>query len=91
MTKNDFVLNIVDNIGYSKIESQKIVDSFFETIKVGLIEEKNVKISGFGVFEVVHKRERIGRNPKTKVETIITARNVVRFRPSTILKETVNS
>ena len=91
MIKNDFVLNIVDTVGYSKIESKKIVDSIFEIIKTGLVDDKNVKISGFGVFEIVHKKERMGRNPKTKVDAVISARNVIRFRPSTILKETVNN
>jgi len=90
MTKNDLIIEIVENIGYSRVEAQQMVDDFFEEIKNGLIDEKLVKISGFGIFEVAHKKERVGRNPKNKVEAKIEARNVVKFRPSNKLKEKIN-
>jgi len=90
MTKNDLITEIVENIGYSRVEAQKIVEIFFEEIKEALVKEKKLKISGFGIFEVAHKKERIGRNPKNKVEAKIKARNVVKFRPSNKLKEKVN-
>jgi len=90
MTKNDLIIEIVENIGYSRVEAQQMVDDFFEEIKDGLVNEKLVKISGFGIFEVAHKKERVGRNPKNKIEAKIEARNVVKFRPSNILKEKIN-
>ena len=90
MTKNDLIIEIVENIGYSRVEAQKMVDDFFEEIKNALIKDKQVKISGFGIFEIAHKRERIGRNPKNKVEATIKARNVVKFRSSNKLKEKIN-
>jgi len=90
MTKNDLVTEIVEKIGYSRVEAQKIVDTFFEEIKLALINEKQLKMSGFGIFEVAHKKERIGRNPKNKVEAKIEARNVVKFRPSNKLRGKVN-
>ena len=90
MTKNDLIIEIVENIGYSRVEAQQMVDDFFEEIKDGLLNEKLVKISGFGIFEVAHKKERVGRNPKNKVEATIEARNVVKFRPSNKLKEKIN-
>lgn len=90
MTKNDLIIEIVENIGYSRVEAQKMVDDFFEEIKDALIRDNQVKISGFGIFEIAHKKERIGRNPKNKVEATIKARNVVKFRPSNKLKEKIN-
>jgi len=90
MTKNDLIIEIVENIGYSRVEAQQMVDDFFEEIKDALVREKHVKISGFGIFEVAHKKERIGRNPKNKVEAMIKARNVIKFRPSNKLKEKIN-
>ena len=55
-----------------------------------LIKSNKVKISSFGTFEVINKKERIGRNPKTKVEAKISSRKVVKFKPSVIIKEKLN-
>ncbi len=52
---------------------------------------KKIKISSFGTFEVIGKKERIGRNPKTKVEAKISARNIVKFKPSYIIKNKINN
>ncbi len=52
---------------------------------------KKIKISSFGTFEVIGKSERIGRNPKTKVKAKISARNVVKFKPSNIIKDKINN
>jgi nucleoid DNA-binding protein len=90
VTKNDLIIEIVENIGYSRVEAQKIVDDFFEEIKEGLIKENFVKISGFGIFEIAHKKERVGRNPKNKIEAKIEARNVIKFRPSNKLRKKIN-
>ena len=81
---------IYQTLGFSKNFSSAIVDNFFETLTAELIKSNQVKITSFGTFKVVNKRERIGRNPKTKVEAKITSRKVVKFRPSSLVKEKLN-
>ena len=78
------------NLGFSKNISSLIIDDFFESLIVELIKLNKIKISSFGTFEVVDKKERIGRNPKTKVEAKIVARKVVKFKPSNAFKEKLN-
>ena len=81
---------IYQNLGFSKNFSSIIVDNFFEIMTAELIRSNKVKISSFGTFEVMSKKERIGRNPKTKIEAKITSRKVVKFKPSLILKKKLN-
>lgn len=89
MTKADLVRMIFEKVGLPKVEAQKIVETIFETIKQTLSEGESVKISGFGTFNVKRKRERRGRNPQTGDELQITARKVVVFKPSNIVKDIV--
>ena len=70
--------------------SSLIVDDFFEFLISNLIKSKKIKISSFGTFEVVEKKERIGRNPKTKERAKISARRIVKFKPSLFLREKIN-
>ena len=77
------------NVGLSRNESSALVDSVFNEISKSLIDGKDVKISSFGTFIVRNKKERIGRNPKTGEEVAITARQVVTFRSSSVLKSEV--
>ena len=77
------------NVGLSRNESSALVDSVFNEISKSLIDGKDVKISSFGTFIVRNKKERIGRNPKTGEEVAITARQVVTFRSSNVLKSEV--
>ena len=81
---------IYQNVGFSKNFSSSIVDNFFEIIARELIRSSKVKISSFGTFKVMSKKERIGRNPKTKIEAKITSRKVVKFKPSLIIKKKLN-
>ena len=67
------------------------VDDFFELLADELIKKNKVKISSFGTFKIINKKERIGRNPKTKVEAKISSRKVATFKPSLIIKEKLNS
>ena len=78
------------NVGLSRNESANLVDSVFSEILTSLIKGDDVKISSFGTFIVREKKERIGRNPKTGEEVPITARSVVTFRASNVLKSKVN-
>tara|TARA_A100000164_G_C21244785_1_gene468627 strand:- start:9 stop:320 length:312 start_codon:yes stop_codon:yes gene_type:complete len=82
---------VFKNVGLSRNESAALVDSVFNEILNSLIVGNDVKISSFGTFVVRNKRERIGRNPKTGEEVPITARSVVTFRASNVLKSKVNT
>ena len=90
LTKKDLVNLIYMQIGFSKQISENLIDDFFQTIIKNLEEKKILKISKFGTFSIRKKRSRIGRNPKTKEEKIITERNVVLFKPSKDLKNFIN-
>ena len=89
-TRRDLSNQIYKNLGFSKNLSSKIVDDFFETIIAEIIKSNKIKISSFGTYSVLNKKERIGRNPKTKIEAKILSRKVVRFKPSLLLKKKIN-
>ena len=89
-TRRDLSNKIYQNLGFSKNFSSTIVDNFFEIMTSELIRSNKVKISSFGTFKVMSKKERIGRNPKTKIEAKITSRKVVKFKPSLIIKKKLN-
>ncbi len=90
MTKADIVENIFEKVGFSKKDVTEVVELIFEKIKGSLEKEENVKISGFGNFMVRQKRARRGRNPQTGKDMTITARRVLTFKPSQLLKDSVN-
>ena len=90
-TRKNLNYKIFQNVGFSKSFTSKIIDNFFDTFATELIKSNKVKISSFGTFEVIDKKERIGRNPKTKDEAKITARKVVKFKPSLSIKKKLNS
>ena len=89
-TRKNLSNNVHHDLGFSKNVSSLIIDDFFESLISKLIKFNKIKISSFGTFEVVNKNERIGRNPKTKIEAKIVARKVVKFRPSNIFKKKLN-
>ena len=91
LTKKDIVNSIYMQIGFSKKISENLLEDVFQIILKNIISEKKVKISKFGTFTLRKKNKRIGRNPKTKEEKIITERNVILFKPSKELKEYINS
>ena len=90
-TRKDLSNKIYQNLGFSRNFSLKIIDNFFEILIQELLKSNKVKISSFGTFTVINKKERIGRNPKTKIEARIIPRKVVRFKPSLIVKEKLNN
>ena len=90
MTKADIIEQIYEKIGFSKKESSEIVELVFDTIKETLEKGEKIKISGFGNFVVRAKRPRVGRNPQTGEEIEISARRVLTFRPSQVLKQALN-
>jgi integration host factor subunit alpha len=91
LTKKDLINSIYMQIGFSKKISDNLIDDFFQTLIENLINEKKIKLSKFGTFLIREKKSRVGRNPKTKEEKIISSRNVVLFKASKEFKELVNS
>ena len=89
-TRNDIIEAISDNVGLSLSDSSNIIEEIFEFILLELEQGNDVKISSFGTFKVINKKERIGRNPKTKEKKIISKRDVVLFKPSKDFKEFIN-
>ena len=89
-TRKNLSNKVYQNLGFSKNVSSTLIDDFFESLVSELIKFNKIKISSFGTFEVVDKKERMGRNPKTKVEAKIVARKVVKFKPSNTIKEKLN-
>ena len=90
MTKADIVEKVYDRIGFSKKEASELVELVFDSLKDVLRRGEKVKISGFGNFIVREKQARIGRNPQTGEQITISPRRVLTFRPSQVLKSTLN-
>jgi len=90
MTKADLIEAIHSKVGFSKKESADVVEMVFDTIKHTLEQGEKIKISGFGNFEVRDKRSRVGRNPQTGEVIEISARRVLTFKPSQVLKGVLN-
>ena len=89
-TRKDLSNKIYKNVGFSKNLSLKIVDDFFESIILDIIKSNKIKISSFGTFSILNKKERMGRNPKTGVQAKIFSRRVVKFKPSLSFKKKIN-
>jgi integration host factor subunit alpha len=91
LTKADMAERLYEELGLNKREAKEIVELFFSGIRDALEEGQQVKLSGFGNFDLRTKNERPGRNPKTGEEIPITARRVVTFRPGQKLKARVEA
>jgi integration host factor subunit alpha len=91
LTKADMAESLFDGLGLNKREARELVDLFFEDLRGSLGSGEQVKLSGFGNFDLRDKNERPGRNPKTGEEIPITARRVVTFRPGQKLKARVEA
>ena len=91
MTKAEIIDCVYEQVGgFSKKESAEVVESVFDTMKETLARGDRVKISGFGNFVVREKKQRIGRNPQTGEPIPISARRVLTFKPSQVLKNILN-
>ena len=89
-TRKDLTNKIYQNLGFSKNFSSTLIEDLIESIISELIKSNKIKISSFGTFKVLNKKQRIGRNPKTKIEAKISARKVIRFKPSPLVKRRLN-
>jgi len=90
MTKIDIADKIYEKVGFPKSEVAKIVETVFDTIKETLQRENKLVVSGFGNFVIRNKRARRGRNPQTGDNLEITPRRVLTFKPSAVLKASLN-
>ena len=91
MTKADIIESIYEKVGgFSKKESAEIVEAVFDTMKETLRGGEKIKISGFGNFVVREKKKRMGRNPQTGTPIVIAERRVLTFKPSQVLKNSLN-
>ncbi|MBY5920612.1 integration host factor subunit alpha [Ferrimonas balearica] len=86
LTKAEMAEHLIETLGLHKRDAKDMVEAFFEEIRLALETGEQVKLSGFGNFELRDKNERPGRNPKTGEDIPITARRVVTFRPGQKLK-----
>ena len=91
LTKFNIVKSLNDEIGLNKREAKELVDSFFDNIKKLLSQGQEVKLSGFGNFQLKDKSSRPGRNPRTGEDVEITARRVVTFKSGQRLKKSVKT
>ena len=90
LTKAKLAETLFEQLGLNKREAKDLVEGFFESLRSSLESGEQVKLSGFGNFDLRHKGERPGRNPKTGEEIPISARRVVTFRPGQKLKSRVD-
>ena len=91
LTKKDLINSVYMQIGFSKNISENLIDDFLTTITENLKNERKLKLSKFGTFSIRSKKSRIGRNPKTKEQKVISDRDVVLFKASKEFKDLVNS
>lgn len=91
LTKAEMAEDLFEELGLNKREAKELVDLFFEEVRMALARGEQVKLSGFGNFDLRSKSQRPGRNPKTGEEIPISARRVVTFRPGQKLKARVEA
>ena len=91
MKKADIVERIQEKVGFSKSEIDTIVESVFDIIKETLQRGDRIVISGFGKFSIRNKRTRRGRNPQTGEAVEISARRILTFKPSVVLRSSLNT
>lgn len=91
LTKAEMAEDLFEELGLNKREAKELVDLFFEEVRTALARGEQVKLSGFGNFDLRSKSQRPGRNPKTGEEIPISARRVVTFRPGQKLKARVEA
>ncbi len=91
LTKAEMAERLFDDLGLNKREAKELVEQFFEEVRLSLEVNEQVKLSGYGNFDLRDKKQRPGRNPKTGEEIPIQARRVVTFRPGQKLKARVEN
>jgi len=90
ITRQSLADLVYKELGISKVEASNFIDDIFDLISFELEKKNKVKIASFGAFNIREKKQRIGRNPKTKEDKVISSRTVITFKPSKILKNKIN-
>ena len=90
LTKKDLVNLVYMQLGFSKQIAENLIEDFLFTVASNIKNEKKLKLSKFGTFSIRQKKSRVGRNPKTKENKIISERKVILFKPSKEFKEFIN-
>ena len=91
LTKADIAQNLTDTFGFNKRESKELVEQFYTEISAVLVKGEQIKLSGFGNFELKDKSARPGRNPRTGEDVPISARRVVTFKPGQKLRAQIDN
>ena len=91
MTKAEIVEKIMAGTGLAKKDSAEMMETVFSIMKSTLEQGENLKLAGFGNFQVKQKNDRLGRNPQTGESITISSRRVVTFKPSALLRQAINS
>ena len=91
LTKAEMAERLYEDVGLNKREAKEFVDAYFDALREALEQGRQIKLSGFGNFDLRRKNQRPGRNPKTGQQIPISARTVVTFRPGQKLKERVEA
>ena len=89
LTKAEMAERLYEELGLNKREAKEMVEAFFDEIRGALSHNEQVKLSGYGNFDLRDKKQRPGRNPKTGEEVPIQPRRVLTFRPSHLMKDRV--
>ena len=90
LTRKELAQTINEKLGFSQRSSGELVDSVFEVLKKTLLQEESIKLVQFGTFTVRKKTSRVGRNPRTGETMEISKRSMVSFRPSKVVRESLN-
>ncbi len=90
MTKADLIVKIADKAGLTKVNAERALNAFIDSVETTLAKDGKLTLTGFGTFEVKVRKERVGRNPRTKEEITIPESKVVKFRPGKVLKDSLN-
>jgi len=91
LTKADIAQDLADTFGFNKRESKELVEQFYDEISEVLVSGEQIKLSGFGNFELRDKAPRPGRNPRTGEDVPISARRVVTFKPGQKLRAQIDN
>ncbi len=90
MNKTELIASVAEQVGFSKRDTERVINAAIDSISANLIAGEKVALSGFGVFEAKQRNARVGRNPHTKEAVEIPATRVPQFKPSKALKDAVS-
>ena len=90
VTRADLADAVLRRVGLSRVESAGIVDAVLAEIFDAIVSGEDLKLKSFGSFQVLSKKERLGRNPRTGIPATVSARRVVTFKPSGVLRARIN-